>query len=301
MISILLVDDEPGILSVCQRILETEKYTIYTAKNGEEACDFLKNALVDIVLLDIRMPRMDGVELLRKIKSSYPSIEVLIVTADTHIEIAIECLKNGAFDYILKPFNVTEILSSVKRAAEYIQLHTKETLFKDIASLYQVYHEVEKNSEKGHLLNLILERAVRALNADSGSILTVNPRKQSLKLMATFGNEFDNTGEIKMGERISGWVAKNRHPLIIQDGFQNTPQFDDLPVRKEIVSSLVAPLIRHDKTIGVLCLNRLKDKNDTLFSQHELESFQIFARHASIMLSLNTEDFPQKPGLSRVH
>jgi DNA-binding NtrC family response regulator len=115
--SILVVDDEVNVIESFKRILEDD-YRVLTATNGEEALEKVEKENLDIVLLDIKMPGMDGIEVLRRIKKMSENVDVIMVTAVKTMRTAIEAMKLGAYDYITKPFDVDEVIVSIKRALE---------------------------------------------------------------------------------------------------------------------------------------------------------------------------------------
>ncbi len=115
-IRILVVDDEPGILSFLSKCFFRRGYTVRSTPYPKEALDFLSRGQYDLVLADIKMPEMDGLSLLKKIKESYPTVEVILMTGHATVDSAIGSMKLGAFDYISKPFNLIQILSVIQRA-----------------------------------------------------------------------------------------------------------------------------------------------------------------------------------------
>lgn len=289
MQNILVVDDEIEIWKICQRALEHQGYMVQTAENGEEALKLLSCVVFDLALVDLHMPRIDGIELLRRIKHSHPQTEVVIITAETTIEAAIQTLQMGAFDYITKPFNLTEIFAAIRRALEYARLKRSEAVFRETTYLYQLSQEMAHAPNKDAVLSFILERAASALKADAGSILTMSRDTHALRMISTFGaSKNDPQTEIKIGERIAGWVAQNQRPLLIKD-LKDHPQFRDLPIRFDIASSLIAPMTKHDITLGVICLNRMVGATAFQFTQRDIDSLQIFAAHAALILALQQQ------------
>lgn len=119
MARILLVDDEPSILSVLSTLLKAEGYTVSAARGGEKAKELLATEEFDLMLSDIRMSPINGMELLQLVHDQHPSMSVIMLTAYGSVETAIEALKLGAFDYVTKPFKVDELLVTVQRALEY--------------------------------------------------------------------------------------------------------------------------------------------------------------------------------------
>ncbi|MBP8802505.1 MAG: sigma-54-dependent Fis family transcriptional regulator [Kiritimatiellae bacterium] len=118
MPKILIVDDEARILLLLQSLLKANGYDVVTAKDGNSALDAVKSDTFDLVITDLRMSPMDGLELFKEIKKLQPDLPVILLTAYASVETAIEALKNGAFDYLSKPFKVDEMLDIVKRAVE---------------------------------------------------------------------------------------------------------------------------------------------------------------------------------------
>ena len=119
---ILLVDDEPRILTLLHSVLRTEGLEAVSAKDGPDAMVLLKSQKFDLMVSDIRMAPMDGMELFRAARSECPELPVILLTAYGSVETAIEAMKNGAFDYLTKPFKVDELILTVKRALEYTEL-----------------------------------------------------------------------------------------------------------------------------------------------------------------------------------
>lgn len=108
-IRILLVDDEEGFSSVLAKRLSRRFVAVETAASGEEALYLLDTELFQVVVLDMKMPGMDGLQVLRSIKNRHPRVEVILLTGNADMDCALEAMTGGAFDFLLKPAN-TEIL-----------------------------------------------------------------------------------------------------------------------------------------------------------------------------------------------
>lgn len=115
---ILIVDDEEVIRMLLKRRLSSEGYQCQEASSADQAIDKLSSDTAELVILDIKMPSKSGVELLPEIKASYPDTAVIMATAVTNTSTAIQCMKQGAYDYVIKPFDIDEIILSVERALE---------------------------------------------------------------------------------------------------------------------------------------------------------------------------------------
>ncbi|MFQ5797073.1 MAG: sigma-54-dependent transcriptional regulator [Bacteroidota bacterium] len=134
---ILVVDDEKIIRESLSFILEKEGYDVSEAANGVEALKQLKQKPVDIVLTDLEMPEMKGIELLERVTRQFPETFVIIITAYGSLETAIAALRNGAFDYILKPIEFDDVLHRIRRLIEHRRLARENTLLRQ--ELHQQY------------------------------------------------------------------------------------------------------------------------------------------------------------------
>jgi DNA-binding response OmpR family regulator len=115
---VLVVDDEAVIRSFLVRVLEREGHTVIAASNGAEALDVLQQTTVDLMLSDIRMDQLDGVELLKEARERYPELAVLLLTGHATVESAVAALRHGALNYLLKPVRNEEIVEAVSAALD---------------------------------------------------------------------------------------------------------------------------------------------------------------------------------------
>ncbi|MFA5780411.1 MAG: ATP-binding protein [Elusimicrobiota bacterium] len=132
---ILAVDDEIEILKFIEKALTKNDYFVKITTNPFEVVDLLKNDGFDIAIIDLRMPDIDGMKLLEIIKKDFPKIEVIIITAHATIETAIECLKKGADDYLIKPFEIKELLMTVEKTYEVKRIKSQLVSLKEMDKL----------------------------------------------------------------------------------------------------------------------------------------------------------------------
>jgi len=125
MNKLLLIDDEPDILKVLSMSLRADGYQVHTALSGAEGLEIFENEHPQIVLTDIRMPGMDGIEVLKRIKDASESTEVIIITGHGDLDLAIEALQNGASDFINKPVRGMSLEIALKRAEEKLEIREK--------------------------------------------------------------------------------------------------------------------------------------------------------------------------------
>mgnify|MGYP001814045759 CR=1 FL=1 len=116
---VLLVDDEAPFVDTMTKRLTKRKLTVFKSYSGEEALETLKeNSQIDLVILDVKMPGMDGIETLKEIRKEFPLVEVIMLTGHATVDTAIEGMKLGAFDYLMKPTDTKDLVEKIKRASD---------------------------------------------------------------------------------------------------------------------------------------------------------------------------------------
>ena len=129
--TVLIVDDEPSIIQSLRGILSDEGFEVMTADGGLKALDIIKETIPDIILLDIWMPDIDGIETLERIRRLCPGVQVIMISGHGTIETAVKATKLGAYDFIEKPLSLEKVLLSVNNALKYNRLETELDIFKE--------------------------------------------------------------------------------------------------------------------------------------------------------------------------
>jgi len=132
---ILVVDDEKLICSIFAKRLEKEGYSCITALNGREALDYFYKGMPSLIISDVKMPQMDGMELLRRVKALDPKMKVIIMTSYPEIDLALEAMRIGAFDFMIKPVELDLVILNVKKALERKKIEEEIELY---------HHELER-------------------------------------------------------------------------------------------------------------------------------------------------------------
>jgi len=114
--NVLLVDDEEEFLETLVKRIQKRNVNATGVRSGEEALRFLEKSPADVVVLDVRMPGMDGIETLRALKKKHPLVEVIMLTGHASLEVAIEGMELGAFDYLMKPVEIDDLLYKIQDA-----------------------------------------------------------------------------------------------------------------------------------------------------------------------------------------
>lgn len=164
--TILVVDDEHGIRQSFKMVLEDE-YNVLLAGTGGEAIDILYKNSVDLILLDIRLPDINGIELLEKLKETDPNTEIIMITAVNEIQTAVKTIKLGAYEYIIKPFIVEDVLTVINRALEKRQL-VKEVVY--LRNELERHHSFEKMVGNDQKMRKIFD-LIETVSKSDGTIL----------------------------------------------------------------------------------------------------------------------------------
>lgn len=114
----MLVDDEERFLATTQKLLAKKGFEVFTAASGAEALDLLEKKIIHVVILDVKMPGMDGIETLKEMKKHFPLTEVIMLTGHATVESAVDGLKSGASDYLMKPADIDELIAKAGEAFE---------------------------------------------------------------------------------------------------------------------------------------------------------------------------------------
>ena len=171
---ILILDDEKNYLLVLEALLSDAGYDVTPINDPEMAVSYLEEAEVDVVITDMKMPKMSGLDVLQQIKRSSPSIPVLIMTAFGSIESAVEVMKYGAFDYITKPFANDELLLSVHNAVELSRAHQQYRILQEsLEERYSTHQIIGKSPAMRETLSIVdrvsASRSTVLITGESGT------------------------------------------------------------------------------------------------------------------------------------
>jgi response regulator RpfG family c-di-GMP phosphodiesterase len=163
---VLIVDDEKFIRDILADFLGMEGYIVRTAEDGAAALGELGNAHYDLIISDLKMPRMGGIELLESIGTVAPNALTVIMTGFGTVETAIDAMKRGAYDYILKPFKVEEVIRVVQRGLEKQRLAAENLRLREAVSLYTVSEAIAASLSLEEVLATIGDTAIHELKGD---------------------------------------------------------------------------------------------------------------------------------------
>ncbi len=256
---ILVVDDEAMIRDLCSHILSAEGYQVTTASNGMAALEELGRSAIDLMITDIKMPGMDGLELFEQVKAGTQDVVTIFITGHGTLDTAIESLMRGVDGFILKPFAEKELLGAVDRAINSSRLKKENIRLKALIPLFEISKLLVTEIDLAHLFKIITEVLVKEFSVDRVSLMLIDEASGTLLIRASHGLSSDVAlkARRKEGEGVSGLVLKHRKPLIISAGKHPDPEVMATINRENMpASSMSVPLIGKNKLFGVLNVSK---------------------------------------------
>jgi two-component system response regulator AtoC len=166
--SILIVDDEALTVRTIGRALESEGFEVFLATSGEEALVTLADEKPDLALLDVVLPGIDGIEVLRQAKKLSPATIIVMMSAYHVVDRAVEAMKLGAYDYLIKPFHIADLVSTIRRATEMLTLRVR---VHDTVQSAKGRYDFGRVVTESPVMREVLEMARRAAESDHTTIL----------------------------------------------------------------------------------------------------------------------------------
>lgn len=294
---IVVIDDEERMCDSLSELLGGEGYQVQTFQNSDRAITEIKQNKVDLVLTDIKMPGMDGIDILRAVKETDDGIPVILMTGYASIKSAVEAISLGAYDYLMKPVKFTDLSLVVRRALEkrsddIDRLRLLEELkisnmilhrrMSEINALYEAGKSIGSTIHLKDLLKQIVTLASVVTEAQIGSIMTLDEAGTSLSIEAAIGldqNIMDQT-RLPIGSSIAGSVAKSGEPIMVDD-VEKDHRFKRInKERYGSASLLCVPLKIKNKVIGVI--NMANKANNEPFTKNDFRLLTTFASQAAV-------------------
>ena len=292
---ILVVDDEEIIRQLLVRAFGEVQYHVEAVEDAEAALNRIKEDSFNLLITDLKMPRISGMDVLREIKNVNPYMEVIIITGYPTIESAVESVKKGAFDFICKPFNLEQMKIAVGRCLEKQKFSINYVKLGELATLFEISKAINNNAGIESLLAKILDSALEITKAKKGSILLLDENTGELTIRAARGlsAEVINNTRIPLGEGIAGRVAKEGKPVLVS-GAEQIPVLNNSS-RYETNSFLSIPLVSkyldsQENTLGVI---NITDKiSQESFTEREETLLSVLAGQAAVAIknaNINTQ------------
>jgi len=275
-ISILVIDDEPGIALLCNRLLTRAGFHVSTLTDSRLAVDFLLNNTVDLLLVDIRMPDVDGFEVIAHAQRIQPDMAVLVMTGYGTVETAIRALRQGVDGLLLKPFERgEELIKAVQQALADNQQKRDASRTQALRPLFSITESLLSETQQDHLLELISSAICGYLRCPHAGYY-LSSSSEPLKLLTERGRSFEG----KLDPILAQVDSAGAPALIFSKGPRATKLKRSL-LDLGLGSVMVAPVVRPNFRSVVYAA---RDPQEPPFQESDFEMFQILARQAAAAL-----------------
>ncbi|MGM0568883.1 MAG: response regulator [Elusimicrobiota bacterium] len=297
--NILIVEDEKSIRNLGKRILEKKGYEVEALPSAEEGLDIMKEKLFGVLLLDISLPGMDGMEMLRILNEQKVETEVVVITGEGTVVNAVDAMKLGAYDFVTKPFEIKEIRDVVKKAYDLFELNMKVKKSGELVNMYRQSVNLGRHRPVKKLLKDILKLAVEAVSADCGTIGFFSNEGEKIDFFSTCPSEEGKIreGSLRVMNDESDCILRDPSPRIVSVSSECGNIFKKLTNPHEVKSSIDVPLLSRDKALGVLILNITRSNRK--FKKYELKVINEFAAQAAGVLQ-DAEDYEKLKELEKL-
>lgn len=290
---VLVVDDSAqNVDFLTNYVLKPNGYEVLVARNGEQGLLMALNQQPDLILLDMNMPRMGGMEVVEALNAKQANIPVIVMTFHGSEVLAVQAFRLGVKDYVLKPFEIREMLQAIERALAEARLRRErdelterlvksnqqlEQRLKELNTLFGIGKSVTALLDQDKLLARLVEAAVYLINAEEGSLLLVDDKTNELYMVATRGIEerVARSFRMRVHDSLVGQVVTTGQPLILTG--------DDLTKIKTsylVRSIMYVPLKIRGRVNGVLSVANRQQPRD--FTNHDLRLLSALADYAAI-------------------
>ena len=278
--TILVVDDEKVVVDLCWHILNNEGYQVIKAYSGEEALDLCLTESFHLVLLDMLMPGIDGLEAFGALKKKRQDLIGVLITGHGNMETAIQAMQLGFSGFIRKPFSTLELVQVVKDSFGKAELAEENTRLRTLLPLYRLGERFIKAGSKEEVLEELIKTVSRQTGARRISAMLYDQDEGCLRIRASMGinrETLDNT-RLKPGEKIAGLVFQQGEALILNGGPDKNPRFASHLKNNEIVAAISYPLKARDQALGVLNVSKIRRGRP--FSPADLEMLSVIVGQA---------------------
>lgn len=269
MKDILIVDDEVGVKDILSEVLGNAGYNVTDFNDPEKAIKELKSHTYDIVITDLKMPKIDGIQITQAAKKASEDTEVIVITGYASLETAIKALKHKVYDYIFKPFNSTEILMTVNKVYERIELKRKnrelsknfERALSDMTTLYEISKIINTSEETDEILSFALSTIETSMGLNMVSLMLQDETKGEFHIEKScgFSKKTVNNFRIKLNDGIIGQAIKPNETVDIT-GFEKDENFAKNVAdsdKKKIDKFVVIPLSAQNHHVGIITIHDL--------------------------------------------
>lgn len=284
--TILLVDDEPGLLEVNKEALESQGYTVFTAGDGQEALELLAEVPADLVVTDLKMPKLGGMGLLQEINRRKLDVEIIFLTGYGSVEGAVDCLKLGASDYLLKPFNITDLLGKIEKVVSERRLRLEQDKIGDLLKILNLSNALAERHDTGSLIKEFLTHVRDNFEPDAMAMFFSDSENGQApadpnRRMLLWGKALKNNPAATQWFRVlSLRLMKRNMPKLIDPMMLKKAKYTGMSIPDGLanVSAVITPVSGGPSQTGSLVV--LREKGREPYTLGDLQLLAVFASHA---------------------
>jgi response regulator RpfG family c-di-GMP phosphodiesterase len=285
---ILVVDDEKVIREILADFLSMEGYVVHAVEDGVEAMKELQKRSYNLVISDLKMPNMGGLELIAKVTEESLPVITVIMTGFGTVETAIEAMKKGAYDYILKPFKVEEVIHIVQRGLDRQRLQHENIRLKDALSIYKISEAIAASLSVETVLDLVLDATIDTVDADVVSLLLEDPKQEGhfterMRKVSERAEPNVEAPALNLDEVLP--LFREDRPLLVSGSrayrYIASPPHD-LALERRLVSFCSIPLKLNQRIIGML--NAYSYTRGSKFSEGQRKMLYVLASRAAVSI-----------------
>lgn len=250
---VLVVDDEKVIRDMLADFLDTEGYFVRTAEDGASALVEMERTHFDLVLSDLKMPRMGGIALLDAVGRTAPDALTVIMTGFGTVETAIEAMKRGAYDYVLKPFKLEEVMHVIRRGIEKRRMAAENMRLREAVSLYKVSEAIAASLSLDQVLETVAEGCLHEVGCDLVSTWLEDGEGGYFERQHLRGANFAADADLGRIDPARVMEHLGGAPLLLEQGARGLGFFSGQP-SAQLSSFVVAPLRAQKRAVGFIAL-----------------------------------------------
>jgi FixJ family two-component response regulator len=278
---VLVLDDEQIVLDSITRILETETYEVKTCRSGDQALDALKSGRFDVLITDLKMPGMDGIQAMEALAEIDPDLSMIMVTAYSTVDSAVKAMKLGAVDYIRKPFTPDQLVSLIEKVMEDRKSRFERRYRED--TFEEVKKAVSSTLNLKQVLDLIVQGVVKVMKVKGSSLSLLDKKREKLRIFASHGlsRNYVDKGPLDSSKSIGSTVMEGKHVWVEDVTTDLRIQYPEEARREQIASILSVPLMVRNKVIGAL---RVYTSDRRQFTDDEIKFLYGFAEQVALAI-----------------
>ena len=278
---ILVLDDEKMVLDSVSRILEDEGCLVKTCRKGQDALEILKEGGFDILITDLKMPGMDGLQSMEAMLEIDPDLSVIMFTAYSTVDSAVKAMKLGAVDYIRKPFTPDQLTGLVQKVMSERKTRLEKRYRED--TFAEIKSAISSTLILKEVLELIVQGVVKVMKVKGSTLSLLDKNREKLRIFAYHGlsRNYVDKGPLEASKSLSDTTLSGKQVWIENASQDTRVQYPAEAMREGVASILSVPLIVRNKVIGAL---RVYTSEPREFSEEEATFLFGFAEQVALAI-----------------